>query len=498
MKYPVIHFEFLKNQLPEEAMICHACGVFESPATSTCQSCVHPVTEHLSNKPFYKDVVMPLIEESTFTGEKGTIASANCFYNVGKVMVVGLGKKEAISQQTIREAASLLCRTASSLHTKAMVVDFDNLLQDKSNLQAFVEGILLTAHCDERFKSKQDAKITHLERVYFMNATADEATIELARSISKGVYLARELANAPANHVTPTFLAQTARVLADKYHLELKVLEKEDCEKLAMGAYLSVAQGSDQPPKFIHLCYKPKSMDGKTSWKKVALIGKGVTFDSGGLNLKVGNSHIEWMKYDMSGTAAVLGVAEAIGMLQPNKEIHFIIAATENMINGKASKPGDVVTASNGKTIEVNNTDAEGRLTLADALVYAEKLGVDAIVDLATLTGSIVVALGERIAGLFATDQKLIDGLMQASPRTGEKIWPMPLEEGYVKWMDSVAADISNVAEKCGGGSITAALFLKEFVHKTAWAHIDIAGPVCTKEAYTYHNVGGTGFGVRI
>ena len=490
MKYPIIKFESFANQLAQGQPSCYVFGICEDQDT--------PVTAHLANEPLYQRVIIPLIEESKFTGKKGTVASANCFDNVGKVILVGLGNQAAVNTETIREAASHLYRASVALHSLAVAVDFAAFLENPAHLQAFAEGILLTAHCDERFKSKPDPKLTHLEQVYLRGAIVDTSAIASAQKITQGVCLARALVNAPANYVTPTVLAHTAKELAEKYDFQLTILEKEACEKLGMGSYLSVSQGSDSPPKFIHLCYKPKSIDSQATFKKVALIGKGVTFDSGGLNLKVGNSQIELMKFDMAGAAAVLGAAEAVGLIQPQKEIHFIIAATENMINGKATKPGDVVTASNGKTIEVANTDAEGRLTLADALVYAEKLGVDAIVDLATLTGSIVTALGERIAGLFGTDQVLVDGLMAAVPRTGEQIWRMPLEESYVEYMHSLTADLSNVAEKHGAGSITAALFLQQFVEKTPWAHIDIAGTVFTKKAYTYNNAGATGFGVRL
>ncbi len=492
MKYPTVEFEFINGQAPQEEMSCYALNVFES------ENGPDPCTDHLINEHFYHNVVMPLIQETQFSGKKGTTVSANCFHKVGKVILVGLGKKEAVDQETIREAASMVYKACVQLHSKSVMVNFAKLLNEPEHLKAFTEGILLAAHCDERFKSHPDTKITHLRSVHFLHTLANNEPIQLAKKIVKGVCLTRELANAPANYMTPSKLAQTAVELAERHLLEINVLEKEDCERLGMGAYVSVSQGSDTPPKFIHLCYKPKKIDPNAPFKKIALIGKGVTFDSGGLNLKVGASQIELMKYDMSGAAAILGVAEAIGAIKPDKEIHFIVAATENMINGKATRPGDVVTASNGKTIEVDNTDAEGRLTLADALVYAERLGVDAIVDLATLTGAMVIALGERIAGMFGTEKRLMDGLMAASPRTGEKIWPMPLEESYFESMHSITADMRNTGSKKGGGSITAALFLKQFVEKTPWVHIDVAGTVSTQKAWAYNNPGATGFGVRL
>ncbi len=489
MHYP--EFQFLSGQATELAQPCYAFGIFENHDAT-------PNTAHLVNEPLYDDVLVPLIKESQFTGKEGTIATANCFHTVGKVILVGLGKQAALDEEAIRKAASLVYKTCAQLHSPSVVVHFMTLLNYKSNLKAFAEGILLSAYVDERFKSQKDTKTTYLKKVYLLSDKEDTQTIQLAQIITTGANLARALVNAPANHVTPSMLAQTATELAQKHQLELNILEKEDCQRLGMGAYLSVTQGSSAPPKFIHLCYKPKSLDKQSPFKKVALIGKGVTFDSGGLNLKTGGSQIELMKFDMGGAAAVLGAAEAIGAIKPNKEIHFIIAATENMINGSATKPGDIVTASNGKTIEIDNTDAEGRLTLADALVYAEKLGVDAIIDLATLTGAMVVALGVRMAGIFGTDAQLTNSLLAASPRTGEKIWQMPLEASYFEGMHSIMADMRNTGSKKGAGSITAALFLKQFVEKTAWAHIDIAGTVWTEKPWAYYHAGATGFGVRL
>ncbi|MGL6281587.1 MAG: leucyl aminopeptidase, partial [Microcoleaceae cyanobacterium] len=279
----------------------------------------------------------------------------------------------------------------------------------------------------------------------------------------------------------------------NQHGLTVEILEKADCEKLGMGAFLGVAQASDLPPKFIHLTYKPEG----TPRRKLAIIGKGLTFDSGGLNIKAGaGSGIEMMKTDMGGAAATLGAAKAIAQLKPDVEVHFISAVTENMINGKAMHPGDILTASNGKTIEVNNTDAEGRLTLADALVFADKLGVDAIVDLATLTGACVVALGNDIAGLWSPSDDLAKEILQASKTAGEKMWRMPLEEKYFDGLKATHADMKNTGPR-PGGSITAALFLKQFVKDTSWAHLDVAGPVWVDKSSGYHNAGATGYGVR-
>jgi leucyl aminopeptidase len=255
-----------------------------------------------------------------------------------------------------------------------------------------------------------------------------------------------------------------------------------------------VAQGSDLPPKFIHLTYRPV---GGAS-RRVALVGKGLTFDSGGYNLKTAGSQIEMMKYDMGGSAAVLGTARAIGELRPEGvEVHVIVAACENMISGGAVHPGDILTASNGKTIEINNTDAEGRLTLADALVYACNLDPDAVVDLATLTGACVIALGEEMAGLWSCNDGLARALQSAGAAGGEALWPMPLRSSYKTGLKSPVADLKNTGPR-PGGAITAALFLQDFVTKgRPWAHIDIAGTVWSEKGRGLDPAGATGFGVR-
>jgi leucyl aminopeptidase len=285
-----------------------------------------------------------------------------------------------------------------------------------------------------------------------------------------------------------------ASKIAKDHGLEIKILEKNECEDLGMGAYLAVAKGSDLEPKFIHLTLKSKS----PVKEKIALVGKGLTFDSGGYNLKVGASQIEMMKYDMGGSAAVLGAAKALGAIKPDGlEIHFIVAACENMINGSAVHPGDVIKASNGKTIEINNTDAEGRLTLADALTYASNLKPDSIIDLATLTGAIVVALGNDVAGFWTNNNMMAKDLKTASSQAGEELWQMPLQKSYKDGLKSHIADMKNTGPRAGG-SITAALFLEEFFDKNIkWAHIDIAGTCWTDKNKGVHPSGATGYGVR-
>jgi leucyl aminopeptidase len=437
-----------------------------------------------------------LIAESEFKGKLESSAATRVGSNspVRKIGVVGLGKAENLTLDGLRRAAAAAARLAKREKTKTLGLSLPLWNQDAAaTAQAIAEGVELTLHQDSRFKSgEDDKKAPLLERVDLLGLEGQDAALTRARQISLGVILARELVSAPANIVTPITMAETAEAIAQEYGLDLEILEQAECEKLGMGAFLGVAKASDLPPKFIHLTYKPAG----TPRKKVAIVGKGLTFDSGGLNIKGAGSGIEMMKTDMGGAAATFGAAKAIAQIQPDVEVHFISAVTENMISGHAMHPGDILTASNGKTIEINNTDAEGRLTLADALVFAEKLGVEAIVDLATLTGACIVALGEDMAGLWSPDEKLAAEILAAAEPAGEKFWKMPLEEKYFDGLKSVVADMKNTGPRAGG-AITAALFLKQFVKDTPWAHLDVAGPVWNDKDSGYNNAGGTGFAVR-
>ncbi|MBF2046222.1 MAG: leucyl aminopeptidase [Leptolyngbya sp. IPPAS B-1204] len=435
-----------------------------------------------------------LIAEAEFKGKEGSsaVARVGSGSSIRKVAVVGLGQANALSLDTLRRAGAVAVRLAKKERCKTLGLSLPVYQDAAATAQTLTEGIELTLHQDTRFKSDNEDKGSKLEQIDLLGVGDQTEAITRARQICLGVILARELVSAPANIVTPLTMAETAEAIAREYGLELEILEKEDCEKRGMGAFLGVAQASDLPPKFIHLTYKPAG----TARKKVAIIGKGLTFDSGGLNIKGAGSGIEMMKTDMGGAAATLGAAKAIGLLKPDVEVHFISAVTENMISGRAMHPGDILTASNGKTIEVNNTDAEGRLTLADALVFTEQLGVDAIVDLATLTGACVVALGDDIAGLWTADDNLANQITAAAAAAGEKIWRMPMEDKYFEGLKSVVADMKNTGPRAGG-AITAALFLKQFVKETPWAHLDIAGPVWTDKENGYNNPGGTGYPVR-
>ncbi|HEY9830041.1 MAG TPA: leucyl aminopeptidase, partial [Stenomitos sp.] len=349
-----------------------AVGLFEEATTLTDD--LAQLDEKLAG------TIKELIEEAEFKGSAGSsaVTRVGAGSSIRKIILVGLGKPDALNLDSLRRTGAAIARTAKQQKIKTLGISLPVVKDDPAaTAQAITEGIVLALHQDNRFKSEPEDKGAKLEQVELLGLGNQEAAISHAHAICSGVILARELVAAPANVVTPISLAETAEAIASEYGLSLEILEREDCEKLGMGAFLGVAQASEIPPKFIHLTYQPEG----TARRKLAIVGKGLTFDSGGLNIKGAGSGIETMKMDMGGAAATLGAAKAIGQLKPDVEVHFISAATENMISGTAMHPGDILTASNGKTIEVNNTDAEGRLTLADALVFAEKLGVDAIVD---------------------------------------------------------------------------------------------------------------------
>jgi leucyl aminopeptidase len=293
--------------------------------------------------------------------------------------------------------------------------------------------------------------------------------------------------------VTPTFLARRATEIAKEGGLELRVLDRAECARMGMGAFVGVAQGSEEPPKFIHLTYRP----GRRARRRVVVIGKGITFDSGGLDLKTADGMLR-MKDDMAGAAAVLGIFHALPRLKPPVEVHGLIAATENMPSGTAQRPGDIVRALNGLSIEIGNTDAEGRLTLADALAYAAKhVKPDEMIDMATLTGAVVIALGQGVSGMMASDDGLAGRMLAAADAAGERMWRLPLHEEYKDGLKSEVADLNNISSQRGAGAIVAGLFMREFTAGVPWAHLDIAGTAFTERELPLGPKGATGVGVR-
>ncbi|MCP9888362.1 leucyl aminopeptidase [Cyanobium sp. ATX 6A2] len=411
------------------------------------------------------------------------------------LILVGLGEPAGFDLDDLRAAAASVAQAAAAAAAEDLAVAMPcEGFESAAAGRAIAEAVRLSLYSDQRFKSEPEPRpLPAVVSLIGLPASCAQA-LEAVSGTCAGVELARQLVAAPPNVVTPQHLADTAAAIARDHGLELRVLERDACEALGMGAYLGVAQGSDLAPKFIHLIYHPAG----GAQRRVVLVGKGLTFDSGGYNLKTAGSQIEMMKYDMGGSAAVLGAARAIGELKPEAvEVHVIVAACENMISGGAVHPGDILTASNGTTIEINNTDAEGRLTLADALVYACKLEPDAVVDLATLTGACVIALGAEMAGLWSCSDGLSRALQAAGAASGEALWPMPLRRSYKAGLKSPVADLKNTGPR-PGGAITAALFLQDFVTRDLpWAHLDIAGTVWSDKGRSLDPAGATGFGVR-
>lgn len=437
-----------------------------------------------------------LLQRRRFEGKAGqTITLERPGVSPACLILVGLGDPADFGLEALRQASAEAARSAAAAGAVELGLWLPvEGLEPAAAAAAMAEAVRLGLYADQRFKSEAEPRSLPSRVTLLGLASGAEAGLTHVAATCSGVELARRLVAAPPNKATPQSLAEEAAAIAAAFGLELKVLEREDCEALGMGAYLGVAQGSDLPPKFIHLTYRPTG----AVTRRVVLVGKGLTFDSGGYNLKTAGSQIEMMKYDMGGSAAVLGAARAIAEIRPaGLEVHVIVASCENMISGGAIHPGDVLTASNGKTIEINNTDAEGRLTLADALVYACGLEPDAIVDLATLTGACVIALGEEIAGLWSPSDDLAEALLDAGNAGGEALWRMPLRNSYKKGLKSPIADLKNTGPR-PGGSITAALFLQDFVTKgLPWAHLDIAGTVWSDKARGVDPAGATGFGVR-
>jgi leucyl aminopeptidase len=437
--------------------------------------------------------------EEDFTGKAGQSVvlrlSGQGFKRLG---LIGLGQNApstALASRGIGESVASVAKSVQATSV-AIVIASPAGIQDGFKLTAaasIASGTVLGLHDDSRFKA--ESKKVHLKQVDLIGLGSGpelDQKLKYANDLCSGVIFGKELVNAPANVLTPAVLAEEAAKIASTYSdvFTATILDEEKCQELKMGSYLGVAAASANPPRFIHLCYKPVGGNVK---RKLAIVGKGLTFDSGGYNIKTGpGCSIELMKFDMGGSAAVFGAAKALAQIKPpGVEVHFIVAACENMISGTGMRPGDILTASNGKTIEVNNTDAEGRLTLADALVYACNQGVDKVIDLATLTGACVVALGPSIAGIFTPSDELAKEVTAASEISGEKFWRLPMEESYWEGMKSGVADMVNTGGR-QGGSITAALFLKQFVdEKVQWMHIDMAGPVWSDKKKA-----GTGFGV--
>jgi leucyl aminopeptidase len=437
-------------------------------------------------------------------GFKGRAEQLFQFHTQGRlpasrVVLAGLGPRERCTPELLRQAIGRAVRSVLRAKSVAVAVQLPATADDAGTLRAAVEGALLGAYRFDRYRSNgadERGSLGSLRMALPPGVRRTDALDEglrLAQLVAEATNHARDLVNEPAAHLTPERLAEEARQLARTSGLKVRVDGPEELHRLKMGMFIAVGQGSANPPRLIELNYLPK---GKAaSAPPLVLVGKAITFDSGGLSLKPADSMVE-MKTDMAGAAALLGVMEVVAALKPPFPVTALLGAAENMPSGTAYRPGDILTSRLGKTVEVTNTDAEGRLVLGDILAYAVERKPSAIIDVATLTGACIVALGQHVAGLWSTDDHLADEVAQAGRRAGEAVWRMPLVELQKESLRSEIADMKNSGER-PGAAIAAALFLREFVGNVPWVHLDIAGPSVSMKERAYFAKGATGVGVR-
>jgi len=447
------------------------------------------------------NLVKDLIKNKEFTGKLNQTYLINSLgkVNFKKILLVGLGKEKEITSEKIMQAYGSASKYVNSLKLReySTVLFKIKKLDTEKIIESIVLGARIGAYEYTKFKTKNKNEINKIELFSIIineQVTKIGEAVKKAIVLSDSIFLVRNLVNEPASLKTPLMIAEVVRKAAKGSGLKYKLFRKKDLEKMKMGAILGVARGSSQEPVMAALEY-----NGGRKAKKIALIGKGITFDSGGINLKPWEG-MTAMKMDMAGAATVLGIMRAASLLKLNVNLFGLMPLTENMPGGNATKTGDILTGYSGKTIEVAHTDAEGRLILSDALSYAEKnYKPDKMIDFATLTGACLGALGSKIAGLMGNNKELIKELEDSSENTGEKIWELPLYEEFKKDVESKIADVKNLGHPKGyAGTITAASFLSEFVEKTPWAHLDIAGTAWSDETANYLSDGGTGFGIRL
>ncbi len=444
--------------------------------------------------------IKSVISSGEFSGKKGellVLRFSAAKGKAGRLLIVGAGEKADYTSSDVAVASGTATRAAKDLDFKSLA--FSPRCEDDSVSvfsDAFQGAITSQFELDKYKTVDKNDKSVNTIVIHVEGAKPAEMKKGLGRgeAIGESINITRDLANEPPNILQPTEIANRAKKMAKEVGLKCQVLNEVQMKKLGMGSLLSVSIGSEQPGKLVVFKYTPKKNTGKKG-DLLALVGKGVMFDTGGISLKPGNG-MEAMKYDMSGAATVFGTMRAIALLKPSIPVMGIMGCVENMPDGKASRPSDVVTAMNGKTIEILNTDAEGRLVLADAVAYAEKQGATRIVDLATLTGAVIVALGNRNTGIMGNDQELVDEVIEAGKDVGEGFWQLPLE-GYEKEIKSDIADVKNLGTKGRAGTIAGGLFIQEFIDKAKWAHLDIAGTAWADGPKPNQSKGPTGVAIR-
>jgi leucyl aminopeptidase len=449
-----------------------------------------------SNAPAIKEAAADVIASGEVTGKifEPTLLHHPARLKAKRLLLLGGGKAKNFSGVELRRVAGAAVRNLKGRGIRSFAfLAPQNGMNAEEVVRAIVEGAFVGNFEPDTYKSdRKDQKIDALTIVTQGDQSRLQPAMNEARVLGESQNFTRELVNEPSNRMTPTILADRARKMAQEVGLKIEVYGADKIKELKMGAFWGVAQGSDEPPALIVLRYEPA---GAPAEPVLGLVGKGITFDTGGISIKPADG-MEKMKYDMAGGAAILGAMRAIALLKPKIKVTAVVCATENMPSGKAQKPGDVQIAMSGKSIEIINTDAEGRLVLADGLFYARQLGCTHLVDAATLTGAVVVALGYFNAGVFANDEKMYERFSKALVRSGEKMWRMPLDDEYKEVIRSHIADIVNSGGRWGG-AITAAMFLKEFAEDTPWLHLDIAGTAWMEDAKPWIAKGPSGIAVR-
>jgi leucyl aminopeptidase len=427
-----------------------------------------------------------------------TLVHAPAGLKAARLLLVGAGKREQWNNATLRKIAGAALRylKARSVKNLALLVREGHATDETA--QAIAEGALAANFETDKYKTdkKNDKNIESVQIAGYSDSerVAGDKGLSKGRIIADAQNFARDLINEPANKLTPRIMAEKAEVMAREAGLAVEILDEKKIASLKMGALLSVAQGSPEPPRVMVVTYTPANL--KPGAPVIGLVGKAVTFDTGGISIKPADG-MEKMKYDMAGGATMLGVMRALAALKPSVKVICVVPSTENMPGGKAQKPGDIQTAMSGKTIEVLNTDAEGRLILADGIHYAKQLGATHLVDAATLTGAIVVALANVNVGVFGSDQPFTDKLLASSKAAGEKMWQMPIDDDYRDFIKGTFADIQNISSGKGGGAITGAMFIKEFTGDSPWIHLDIAGTAWNDDAKPWLAKGPTGVALR-
>lgn len=441
-----------------------------------------------------KGAITKLSEEEKYKSKLGKTLIINTLGKIGsdRIMVIGLGKKRDFGVSDIKKVGTAVAKKVKGYSSRVIfALDIED---NKLNSEYLITGLILGLYEFNKYKSGQDSDQKDIIFDFIWHKLTEKdftESLNKAQCIADATCFTRDLVNEPPDTLTPSRLAEYAKQIADENGLECEIFNTVQIREKGMGGLFAVSKGSLEDPRFIHLTYTPKRKPSKA----VAIVGKGITFDSGGLCIKPAD-YMKTMKMDMGGSAVVLGVMKAISKIQPNIKVHGLISSCENMLGGGAYKPDDVVRALNGKTIEIINTDAEGRVVLSDALSFAVQLKVDEIVDLATLTGACIVALGNYTAGLMGNNQMVVNRVLKAASTVGEKVWQLPMDDELRKDIESDIADVKNVGSRYGG-AITAAMFLEHFVSDTPWAHLDIAGPAFIEKGGEFYPKGATGFGVQ-